>query len=32
MFRWSVLVWVIGLLTIVPYGTYHSFSRAEFVI
>lgn len=29
MFIAATLVWVTGLLTIVPYGTYYSFFRAE---
>ncbi len=29
MLLWAVLVWVTGLLTIVPYGTYHLFFHAR---
>ena len=29
MLLWAVLVWVAGLLTIVPYGTYYLFFHAE---
>lgn len=29
MLLWAVLVWVLGLVTIVPYGTYYLFFHAQ---